>query len=196
VFVVESFMDELAAAAKQDPVAYRRGLLKDARLKAVLELAAQKAGWGKPLAEGHGRGVAVQFAFGSYMTQITEVSIGTGGKLRVEKVVCALDCGQVVNPDIVHAQMQGGVMFGLSAALFNEITFAAGRVQQGNFDDFRSMRITEAPRVETYLVDSKESPGGVGETGTACAAAALCNAIYAATGKRIRTLPVSRWLPV
>jgi len=196
VFVVESFMDELAAAAKQDPVSYRRALVKDARLKAVLDLAVQKAGWGKPLPEGHGRGVAVQFAFGSYMAQIAEVSVGEGGKLRVEKVVCALDCGQVVNPDIVHAQMQGGVMFGLSAALFNEITFADGRVEQGNFDDFRSMRITEAPRVETYLVESRESPGGVGETGTACAAAALCNAIYAATGKRIRTLPVSRSLPV
>ena len=196
VFVVESFMDELAAAARQDPVAYRRALLKDARLRAVLDLATRKAGWGKPLPAGHGRGVAVQSAFGSYMTQVTEVSVGKDGKLRVEKVVCAIDCGQVVNPDTVHAQMQGGVMFGLSAALFNEITFAAGRVEQSNFDNFRSMRITEAPRVETYLVESRESPGGVGETGTACAAAALCNAIYAATGKRIRALPVSRSLPV
>lgn len=196
VFVVESFMDELAAAAKQDPVAYRRALLKDARMKAVLDLAVQKSGWGNPLPAGHGRGISVQFAFGSYMTQVTEVSVGKGGKLRVERVVCALDCGQVVNPDTVHAQLQGGVMFGLSAALFNEITFAGGRVQQSNFDNFRSMRITEAPRVETYLVDSRETPGGVGETGTACAAAALCNAIFAATGKRIRTLPVSRSLPV
>ncbi len=194
VFVVESFMDELAAAAKRDPVAYRRGLLKDARLKAVLDLAADKAGWGKPLPVGHGRGVSVQFAFGSYMAQITEVSLR--GKLRVERVVCVLDCGQVVNPDTVHAQMQGGVLFGLSAALFNEITFAGGKVQQSNFDDFRSLRITEAPRMETYLVPSAEPPGGVGETATACAAAALCNAIYAATGKRIRTLPVSRTLPV
>jgi isoquinoline 1-oxidoreductase subunit beta len=196
VFVVESFIDELATAAGQDPVAYRRALLKDARLKVVLDLATQKAGWGKPLPAGHGRGVAVQSAFGSYMTQVTQVSVGKGGKLRVEKVVCAIDCGQVINPDTVRAQMQGGVMFGLSAALFNEITFAGGRVQQSNFDNFRSMRITEAPQVETYLVDSRDSPGGVGETGTACAAAALCNAIYAATGKRIRTLPVSRSLPV
>jgi isoquinoline 1-oxidoreductase beta subunit len=196
VFVVESFIDELAAAARQDPVAYRRALLKDARLRAVLDLAAEKAGWGKPLPSGKGRGVAVQFAFGSYMAQITEVGVSPGGKLRVEKVVCVLDCGQLVNPDIVHAQLQGGVMFGLSAALFNEITFAAGRVEQSNFDNFRSMRITEAPRVETYVIPSKDSPGGVGETGTACAAAALCNAIYAATGKRLRTLPVSRSLPV
>jgi isoquinoline 1-oxidoreductase beta subunit len=196
VFVVESFIDECAAAAGQDPVKYRRALLKDPRLRAVLDLAVEKAGWGSALPARHGRGLAVQFAFGSYMTQITEVSVGEGGRIRVERVVCALDCGQVVNPDSVHAQMQGGVMFGLSAALFNEITFAGGKVEQSNFDNFRSLRITEAPKVETYLVSSTQSPGGVGETGTACAAAALCNAIYAATGQRIRTLPVSRSLPV
>jgi isoquinoline 1-oxidoreductase beta subunit len=137
----------------------------------------------------------LQFAFGSYMAQVTEVSIGAEGKVRVERVVCVLDCGQLVNPDSVHAQMQGGVMFGLSAALFNEITFAHGQVQQSNFDNFRALRINEAPKVETYIIPSTESPGGVGETGTACAAAALCNAIYAATGQRIRTLPVSRTLP-
>ena len=194
VFVVESFIDECAAAAKQDPVQYRRSLVKDARMKAVLELVVEKSGWGKPLPAGHGRGIAVQFAFGSYMGQVTEVSLGEDGKVRVERVVCALDCGQLVNPDSVHAQMQGGVMFGLSAALFNEITFARGRVEQSNFDDFRSLRIHEAPRVETHIIPSSESPGGVGETGTACAAAALCNAIYAATGKRIRILPVSRTL--
>ena len=194
VFVVESFIDELAAAAGQDPVRYRTGLLKDPRLKAVLDLAVRKAGWGQALPAGHGRGVAVQSAFGSYMAQITEVSVAE--RVRVERVVCVLDCGQVVNPDTVHAQMQGGVMFGLSAALFNEITFSRGRVQQSNFDNFRSLRIFEAPRVETYLVPSSANPGGVGETGTACAAAALCNAIHAATGKRIRTLPVSRSLAV
>jgi isoquinoline 1-oxidoreductase beta subunit len=196
VFVVESFIDECAAAAKQDPVRYRRALLKEARMKAVFELVVRKSGWGSALPAGHGRGIAVQFAFGSYMAQVTEVSVGEAGKVRVERVVCVLDCGQVVNPDSVHAQMQGGVMFGLSAALFNEITFAGGRVEQSNFDNFRCLRINEAPRVETYLIPSGESPGGVGETGTACAAAALCNAIYAATGKRIRTLPVSRTLPV
>jgi len=196
VFVVESFIDECAAAAKQDPVQYRRALLKEARMKAVFELVVQKSGWGSALPAGHGRGIAVQFAFGSYMAQVTEVSVGEAGKVRVERVVCVLDCGQLVNPDSVHAQMQGGVMFGLSAALFNEITFAGGRVEQSNFDNFRSLRINEAPRVETYLIPSGESPGGVGETGTACAAAALCNAIYAATGQRIRTLPVSRTLSV
>ena len=195
VFVVESFIDECAAAAGQDPVQYRRGLVKEARMKVVLELAAQKSGWGSPLPAGHGRGIAIQFAFGSYMAQVTEVSLGGDGKVRVERVVCVLDCGQLVNPDSVHAQMQGGVMFGLSAALFNEITFAQGRVQQSNFDNFRALRIHEAPRVETHIIPSSESPGGVGETGTACAAAALCNAIFAASGKRIRTLPVSRTLP-
>ena len=196
VFVVESFIDECAAAARQDPVQYRRGLVKEARMKAVLEQAAQKSGWGSPLPAGHGRGIAIQFAFGSYMAQVTEVSLGEDGKVRVERVVCVLDCGQLVNPDSVHAQMQGGVMFGLSAALFNEITFGHGRVQQSNFDNFRALRIHEAPRVETHIIPSSESPGGVGETGTACAAAALCNAIFAATGKRIRTLPVSRTLSV
>jgi isoquinoline 1-oxidoreductase beta subunit len=196
VFVVESFIDECAAAAGQDSVEYRRGLVKEARMKAVLELAVQKSGWGSPLPKGHGRGIAIQFAFGSYMAQVTEVSLGEGGKVHVERVVCVLDCGQLVNPDSVHAQMQGGVMFGLSAALFNEITFAHGRVQQSNFDNFRALRIHEAPRVETHIIPSTESPGGVGETGTACAAAALCNAIFAATGQRIRTLPVSRTLSV
>jgi CO/xanthine dehydrogenase Mo-binding subunit len=194
VFVVESFIDELAFAAKQDPVTYRRALIKAPRLKKVLDLAAEKAGWGSTLPAGHGRGVAVQHAFGSYMALITEVSIGEGGKVRLERVVCTLDCGQVVNPDTVHAQMEGGVLFGLGHALFSEITFAAGKVQQSNFHDYRSLRINEAPRVETYVVESREEPGGVGETGTACAAAALCNAIHAATGKRIRTLPVSRTL--
>lgn len=194
VFVVESFIDELAAAAKQDPVKYRRALLKSPRMVAALDLAAEKAGWGKPLPSGHGRGVAVQFAFGSYLAQITEASVGAGGEVRVHRVVCAIDCGQTVNPDTIHAQLEGGTVFGLSAALFNEITFAHGRVQQNNFNDFRSLRISEAPVIETYLIPSGETPGGIGETGTACAAAALCNAIYAASGRRIRTLPVHRAL--
>jgi len=194
VFVVESFIDELAAAAKQDPVKYRRALLKSPRMRASLDLAAAKAGWGSPLPKGHGRGVAVQFAFGSYLTQVTEVSVDGDGTVRVERVVCAFDCGQTVNPDTIHAQLEGGTIFGLSAALFNEITFADGRVQQNNFNDFRSLRITEAPKIETYLIPSGETPGGVGETATACAAAALCNAVYAATGKRVRTLPLHRSL--
>ena len=194
VFVVESFIDEVAAAAKQDPVKYRRALLKSPRMRAVLDLAVEKAGWGTPMPARHGRGIALQFAFGSYLAQITEVSVRGDGELRVERIVCAFDCGQAVNPDTIRAQLEGGVMFGLSAALFNEITIANGRVQQGNFNDFRSLRISEAPKVDTYMIGSSETPGGVGETGTACAAAALCNAIYAATGKRVRTLPVSRGL--
>jgi isoquinoline 1-oxidoreductase subunit beta len=194
VFVVESFIDELAAAAQQDAVQYRRALLKAPRMRAVLDLAADRAGWGTALPAGSGRGVSIQFAFGSYLAQVAEVSMNAQGQPRVERVVCAMDCGQVVNPDGVRAQLEGGVMFGLSAALANEITIANGRVQQRNFNDFPSLRIGEAPRVEAHLVTSAESPGGVGETGTACVAAALCNAIYAASGKRIRTLPVSRGL--
>jgi isoquinoline 1-oxidoreductase beta subunit len=195
VFVVESFMDELAAAARQDAVSYRRALLPSSpRMRAVLELAADRAGWGMALPAGSGRGVSIQYAFGSYLAQVAEVSINAQGQPRVERVVCAMDCGQMVNPDTVRAQLEGGVTFGVSAALGNEITIANGRVQQGNFDDFSSLRMSEAPRVETHLVTSGEAPGGMGETGTACVAAALCNAIYAATGKRVRTLPVSRGL--
>jgi isoquinoline 1-oxidoreductase beta subunit len=194
VFPVESFVDELAAAAQQDPVRYRRALLKDPRMRAVLDLAADRAGWGTALPAGSGRGVSIQYAFGSYLAEVAEVSVNAKGEPRVERVVCVIDCGQVVNPDTVRAQLEGGVVFGLSAALGNEITIANGRVQQNNFNDFPALRMSEAPRVEAHLVASGESPGGVGETGTACAAAALCNAIYAASGKRVRTLPVSRGL--
>jgi isoquinoline 1-oxidoreductase beta subunit len=194
VFVVESFIDELAAAAQHDPVQYRRTFLKAPRMRVVLDLAADRAGWGTALPPRSGRGVSMQYAFGSYLAQVAEVSVSPQGQVRVERVVCAMDCGQMVNPDTVRAQLEGGVTFGLSAALGNEITIADGRVQQHNFNDFPSLRIGEAPRVEAHLVTSSESPGGVGETGTACVAAALCNAIYAATGKRVRTLPVSRGL--
>jgi len=194
VFAVESFMDELAAAAQQDPVRYRRALLKEPRMRAVLDLAADRAGWGTALPAGSGRGVSIQFAFGSYLAQVAEVAVNAQGQVRVERVVCAMDCGQVVNPDGVRAQLEGGVTFGTSAVLGNEITIANGRVEQSNFDNFPSLRMSEAPRVEVHLAASGESPGGVGETGTSCVAAALCNAIYAATGKRVRTLPVSRGL--
>ena len=193
VFVVESFIDELAATAKKDPVEYRRALLgKSPRAKAVLELAAEKAGWGQPLPEGHGRGVSVQSVFGSYVAQVAEVEVAKSGEVRVTRVVCAVDCGVVVNPDTVKAQMEGGIMFGLTAALFNEITLKDGRVEQSNFDDYRMLRINEAPVVEVYLVKSAEAPGGIGEPGTSALAPALTNAIFAATGKRIRKLPVNR----
>lgn len=194
VFAVESFVDELATAVQQDPVSYRRALLKEPRMRAVLELAADRAGWGTALPAGSGRGVSLQYAFGSYLAQVAEVSMDGQGHPRVGRVVCAMDCGQVVNPAGVRAQLEGGVTFGLSAALTNEITIANGRVQQGNFNDFLALRMGEAPKVEVHLVTSNESPGGVGETGTACVSAALCNAIYAASGRRVRTLPVSRGL--
>ena len=194
VFAVESFVDELASAARQDAVSYRRALLKEPRMRAVLELAADRAGWGTALPAGSGRGVSIQFAFGSYLAQVAEVSMDAHGHPRVGRVVCAMDCGQVVNPDGVRAQLEGGVTFGLSAALTNEITIANGRVQQGNFNDFVPLRIGEAPKIEVHLISSSESPGGVGETGTACVSAALCNAIHAATGKRVRMLPVTRGL--
>jgi isoquinoline 1-oxidoreductase beta subunit len=196
VFVVESFIDELAAAARRDPLQYRSGLLTSPRLRAVMQLAAAKAGWDRPLAPPRGRGLSVQSAFGSYLAQVVEVTVDAGAQpgaqVKVDRVVCAFDCGQMVNPDTIHAQLQGGVIFGLSAALFEEITIANGRVQQSNFHDFQMLRLAQAPQIEVYVVPSGENPGGVGETGTACIAAALCNAIYAASGTRIRTLPVSR----
>jgi len=193
VFVVESFIDELAAAAKKDPVEYRRALLGTSpRAKAVLELAAEKAGWGQPLPEGRGRGVSVQFVFGSYVAQVAEVQVDKNGEVRVTRVVCAVDCGVVVNPDTVKAQMEGGIMFGLAAALFSEITVKNGRVEQSNFNDYRMLRMNEAPAIEVYLVKSGEAPGGIGEPGTSALAPALTNAIFAATGTRIRKLPVNR----
>ena len=196
IFVVESFIDELAAAAKQDPLLYRRDLLdKSPRMRAVLNLAAEKAGWGQPQApiagRRVGRGLSTQFAFGSYMAQVAEVSVGADGEVRVHRVVCAVDCGQVVNPDTVVAQIESGVIFGLTAALWNEITFDKGRVQQSNFHDYRMMRINEAPRIEVFIAQSNDAPGGIGEPGTSATAPALANAIFAATGKRLRKLPVA-----
>ncbi|WP_116809603.1 xanthine dehydrogenase family protein molybdopterin-binding subunit [Steroidobacter cummioxidans] len=196
IWVVESFIDELAAAAKQDPLAYRQGLLKNQpRMRSVLELAANKAGWSKPLSaiEGRrmGRGLSVQFAFGSYMSQVAEISVGADGEVQVHRVVCAVDCGHIVNPDTVIAQIESGVVFGLSAALWNEVTFDKGRVQQNNFTDYRVMRINEAPTIEVHLVKSNDAPGGIGEPGTSAIAPALTNAIFAATGTRLRKLPVT-----
>jgi isoquinoline 1-oxidoreductase beta subunit len=196
IFVVESFIDELAAASKQDPYAYRRDLLqKSPRMRNVLELAAQKAGWSKPLApmQGRrvGRGLSVQFAFGSYMSQVAEVSVGPAGDVQVHRVVTVVDCGQVVNPDTVVAQIESGVIFGLSAVLWGEITFDNGRVQQSNFSDYRVMRINEAPSIEVHIVPSTDAPGGIGEPGTSAIAPAVCNAVYAATAKRIRKLPIA-----
>jgi isoquinoline 1-oxidoreductase beta subunit len=193
VFVVESFMDELAAAAKQDPVAYRLALLdKTPRAKAVLALAAEKAGWGEPLPERVGRGVSLQYAFATYMAQVAEVEVGKNGAVRVRRVVCALDCGTVVNPDTVRAQIQSAIIFGITAALYGEITLNDGRVQQTNFDSYQLLRIDEAPAIEVHIVRNFEAPGGIGEPGTSAIVPAVSNAIFAATGKRLRKLPVER----
>ena len=213
IFMVESFIDELAAAAKRDPVEYRRALLgklpsagaaldeaaaatwagphpQPARLARVLDLATQKSGWGSALPSGSGRGVSLQYAFGTYLSQVAQVAVSKGGEVRLERVVCAVDCGIAVNPDTIEAQLAGGIIFGLTAALFGEITFENGRVQQSNFNDYRMLRIDEAPVIDVYLIDSAQPPGGIGEPGTAGAAPALTNAIFAATGKRVRKLPV------
>jgi len=192
VFVVESFIDELAAAAKRDPVAYRLALLDKApRAKAVLALAAEKASWGKPLPERVGRGVSLQHVFATYLALIAEVEVPKDGSVRVRRVVCAVDCGTVVNPDTVRAQIQSGIIFGLTAALRGEITLKGGRVEQSNFHDYQMLRMNETPAIEVYIVNSGEAPGGMGEAGTSAAAPALTNAIFAATGKRMRKLPVA-----
>jgi isoquinoline 1-oxidoreductase beta subunit len=190
-FVVESFLDELAVAAKQDPVAYRRALLgKSPRGLAVLDRAAEASGWGKPLPAGHGRGVAVQYSgWDTYLAAVAEVSVSAAGEIRVHRVVCAIDCGTVVNPDTVKAQAEGGIIFGLSGCLWGQITLEKGRVQQSNFHDYRVMRIDEAPAIEVHLVRSSEAPGGMGEPPTAIAAPAVANAIFAATGLRVRKWP-------
>jgi isoquinoline 1-oxidoreductase subunit beta len=190
VFVTEGFIDEMAAAAKQDSVAYRRALLdKSPRAKAVLDLAAEKAGWGQALPKGSGRGVSLQFVFGSYMAQVAEVEVSKDGAVRLRRVVCAIDCGTVVNPDTVQAQIQSGIIFGATAALYGEITLKNGRVEQTNFDSYQMIRMNEAPAIEVHVVKSSEPPGGMGETGTSAIVPAIANAIYAATGKRLRKMP-------
>ncbi|HYA94232.1 MAG TPA: molybdopterin-dependent oxidoreductase [Thermodesulfobacteriota bacterium] len=190
-FVVESFIDELAHASGKDPFEFRRSLLtKHPRHKAALELAAQKAGWMKPPEKGMGRGIAVHESFGSIVAHVAEVSVNPAGRVRVHKVVCAVDCGMVVNPEIVKAQMESGVVFGLSAALHGAITFKDGRVEQSNFDDYPILRMYEMPVVEVFIVSNEEPLGGVGEPGVPPIAPAVGNAIFAVTGKRIRRLPI------
>ncbi len=190
-FMVEGFIDELAAAANIDPVHYRRALLGNApRARSVLDLAASKAGWGEPLPAGNGRGISVIFGFGTFLAQVAEVAVDKNGHVRVQRVVCAADCGRIVNPDTVVAQVQGGIIFGITAVLYGVITIENGRVKQRNFDTYRMLRMNEAPAIEVHLVDSKEAPGGMGETGTAALAPAVVNAIFAASGKRLRMLPI------
>ncbi|QND53714.1 xanthine dehydrogenase family protein molybdopterin-binding subunit [Phyllobacterium sp. 628] len=193
VFVVESFMDELAHAAGKDPVEYRRALTKNQpRAAGVLELVAEKSGWGTPLAKGMGRGIALHDAFGSYMAAVLEISVSPTGEITLHRAVVAVDCGITINPNTVEAQIEGGLIFGLSAALYSGITFTDGRVDQSNFHDYRILRNNEAPKIEIHHVKSLESPGGIGETATVSAAPVLANAIFSATGKRLRTLPFNR----
>lgn len=193
-FVVESFVDELAVAAKTDPVTYRRNLLgKSPRALGVLDVATRAANWGPPMPKGQGRGVSVMNAFGSYFSMVADVSVDDG-EVRVNRVVCAVDCGMVVNPETIEAQIEGGIIFGITAALYGEITIDRGRVTQTNFTDYRILRMDQSPQIEVHIVKSTEAPGGIGEPGTAALAPAVTNAIYAATGKRLRQLPVGRQL--
>jgi len=194
-FVAESFMDELAHAAKKDPFEFRRDLLRNQpRYMRVLEEAARMAGWGKPPAGRH-QGIALMEGYGTYLAQVAEVSI-TGGALKVHRVVCAVDCGQMVNPAIVESQIESGIVFGLTAALWGEITLDRGRVRETNFDRYRLMRLNEVPVIEVRLFESQEAPGGIGEPSTSVVAPAVCNAIFAATGKRLRELPIGKALKV
>ncbi len=193
VFAIESFMDELARKANKDPVAFRRDHLDKApRLKAALDLAVEKAGWGGPLPRRTGRGVAVQVAFGSFIATVAQAEVDEHGEVHLQRIVSAVDTGIVVNPDTVVAQLQGGLVFGLTAALYGNISIVKGRVQQSNFHDYRMLRINEIPQIEVYLIKSGEAPGGIGETGTTAAPPALGNALFAATGIRLRRLPIDR----
>jgi isoquinoline 1-oxidoreductase beta subunit len=192
-FAVESFIDEAAHAAGADPYTFRRSMLEhEPRMKAVLELAAEKAGWNTPLPPGRGRGIAVAEAFKTFVAQVAEVSVAKDGQIKVDRVVCAVDCGTPINPDIITAQMEGGIGFGLGAALYSEITLKDGRVEQDNFNSYRVLRINEMPKVEVHIVPSTEPPTGVGEPGVAPVGPAVANAIFAATGKRMHVLPFSK----
>jgi isoquinoline 1-oxidoreductase beta subunit len=194
VFAIESFIDELAKKAAKDPVEFRLSMLakKTPRLRAALELAAEKAGWGKPLPPRTGRGVAVQVSFASFIATIAEVEVDRDGEIFVRRITSAVDTGIAVNPDTIVAQLQGGLIFGTTAALYGEITIDKGRVQQSNFNDYRMLRIDQTPSIDVHLIRSGEPPGGIGETGATAAPPALRNAIYAATGIPLRKLPFDR----
>ncbi|MDB5099028.1 MAG: aerobic-type carbon monoxide dehydrogenase, large subunit-like protein [Cyanobacteria bacterium RYN_339] len=190
VFVVEHMLDELARLTQKDPLEVRRRLITEhPRLRAVMDLAAEKAGWGKPLPKGHYHGLAVASPFGSHVAEVAEISI-EDGEVRVHRVVAAVDCGQVINPAIVEAQIEGGIVFGLSAALKGEITLKDGRVQQNNFGEYAVLRHHEMPAVEVHILHTANAPGGIGEVGVPCAGAAVANAVLAATGKPLRSLPI------
>lgn len=192
IFVIESFIDECAAAAKKDPLDYRRALLAEQpRALAVLELAAEKAGWGKPLPKRLGRGIAVQNVFASFMAQVAEVEVSDTGEVTVKRITCAVDCGLPVNPNTIEAQVQSAIVYGLSAALFDEITLKDGRVQQSNFDNYRAPHINDIPLIDVHIIENEESPGGIGEPGTSALVPAVFNAVYAASGVRLRKPPLN-----
>ncbi len=189
-YATEAFIDEIASAAGKDPFAFRQAMLEHhPRHKAVLELAAKAAGWGNPLPKGKGRGIAVAEAFGTYVAQVAEVTVAPNGKVKVDRIVCAVDCGTPINPDVITAQMEGGIGFGLGAALYGAITLKDGQVEQTNFDAYQVLRIDEMPKVEVHIVPSPEAPTGVGEPGVAPVGPAVANAVFAVTGKRLRVLP-------
>ncbi|MBY5538248.1 xanthine dehydrogenase family protein molybdopterin-binding subunit [Rhizobium leguminosarum] len=195
VFVVESFVDELALAAGADPVEYRKAMLKDnPRALAVLKKAVEASRWHAKLPSGQGRGISLHQCFGSFAALVCEVKVSDYGEVSIQRLTAAVDCGIPINPDSIVAQMQGGVLFGLSAALYNGVTFADGRVRQSNFNDYRQLRLNEVPPFEVFVIRNVEAPGGMGEVGTVSAPAALTNAIYAATGVRLRSLPIERSL--
>ncbi|MCE9650041.1 MAG: molybdopterin-dependent oxidoreductase [Parvibaculum sp.] len=192
-FFTESFMDELAHAAGKDPFEYRRALLKDEpRHLAVLELAAAKAGWGTPLEKGHARGIAIQQSFNSIVAEVAEVSVSPSGELKVHRVTAAVDCGNTINPDTARQQVESGVIYGLTAALHGEITIEKGAVAQSNFPDYEMLRLADVPEIEVHFIDSGAALGGLGEPATPPIAAAVANAVFAATGKRIRELPMKK----
>jgi isoquinoline 1-oxidoreductase beta subunit len=195
VFAIECFMDELARKVGKDPIAFRRDMLgKEPRFLAALDLVAAKSNWGQPLPSRAGRGVCVQPSFGSFIATVVEAEVDERGEVRLRRVTSAVDTGIAVNPDTIAAQLQGGLIFGLTAALHGEITIDKGRVQQSNFNDYRMLRIDEVPNIEVHIIKSGEAPGGIGETGVTAGPPALRNAIYAATGVALRRLPIDRAL--
>jgi isoquinoline 1-oxidoreductase beta subunit len=195
VFAIESFMDELARKAGKDPVEFRRGMLgKNPRALAALNLAAERSGWGEPLPARVGRGVCLQPSFGSFIATVVEAEVNEIGEVHLRRITSAVDTGIAVNPDTIRAQLEGGLIFGLTAALYGEITIDKGRVQQSNFNDYRMLRIDQAPRIDIHVMKSGEEPGGIGETGATAGPPALRNAIYAATGVALRRLPIDQKL--